>query len=62
MEQRYFSIADAAGYLGLTEGAVRKMTERRLIPFARLGKRRTIRLDRLELDKWVTRNTTKAAS
>jgi excisionase family DNA binding protein len=59
MTARLMPIREAAGYLGLTEGALRKLVERRGIPFVRIGKR-AIRLDVRELDRWIADNTSPA--
>ncbi len=48
---RYGGLAEAAAYLGKTDKAVRKLVERRAVPFRRAGKRLVFDLE--ELDLWV---------
>ena len=49
--RRYVSLSEAAAYLGRTEKALRKLVERRAVPFRRGGKR--LVFDLVELDGWV---------
>ena len=48
---RYAPLREAAVYLGRTEKALRKLVERRAVPFRRAGKRLVFDIE--ELDKWV---------
>ena len=48
---RYVALAEAAAYLGRTEKALRKLVERRAVPFRKAGKR--LVFDVVELDRWV---------
>ncbi len=48
MAQQYFSIAQGAEYLGLTEKAFRKWLERGRIPYRKLGRRVLIPRNDLE--------------
>ena len=49
--RRFVSLREAAIYLGRTEKALRKLVERRAVPFRRAGKR--LVFDLAELDRWV---------
>jgi len=49
--RRYVSLPEAASYLGKTEKALRKLIERRAVPFRKAGKR--LVFDVVELDCWV---------
>jgi excisionase family DNA binding protein len=49
--RRYVALSEAAAYLGRTEKALRKLVERRAIPFRRAGRR--LIFDLVELDRWV---------
>ena len=50
---RYVALREAAVYLGCTEKALRKLVERRSVPFRRAGRR--LIFDLAELDDWVGR-------
>ena len=49
--RRYAELSEAASYLGKTPKALRKLVERRAVPFRRAGKR--LVFDLAELDRWV---------
>jgi excisionase family DNA binding protein len=49
--RRYMSFKEAAHYLGHTDKALRKLVERRAVPFRRRGSR--LIFDAVELDAWV---------
>lgn len=51
--KRYFTLKEAAAYLGLTESALRTMVARRQIDFLKLGSR--IRFDINDLDDVLVR-------
>jgi len=55
VQQRFMDIHDASRYLGMTEKSLRYKVEARRLPFAKIGK--SIRFDRLELDRFIARNT-----
>ena len=54
IQQRYMSVEAAARYLGMSESALRYKLDVRRLPYAKIGK--TVRLDRLELDKFIAEN------
>lgn len=58
MARRLTDVAGIAEYLGLTEGAVRQLVQRRRIPFVRVG--RLLRFDLRVIDQWIETNTTEA--
>lgn len=60
MEARLIDVSAAAEYLGTTERHVRELVYTRRIDFVKAG--RLLRFDRRALDRWIERNTTKAAS
>ena len=49
----YLSVKDAAFYLGCTEGRVRKLVERRQIPFVQDGLGCRISFAVRDLDQWM---------
>jgi excisionase family DNA binding protein len=53
LDRRYVTLAEAAVYLGRTQKALRKLVERRAVPFRRAGRR--LVFDLHELDQWVGR-------
>jgi excisionase family DNA binding protein len=53
IEQRYLSVHEAALYLGVSEGGIRKWIRCGTIPYSRFNG--SIRFDRFELDKWGKR-------
>jgi excisionase family DNA binding protein len=53
LERRYVTLAEAAVYLGRTQKALRRLVERRAVPFHRAGRR--LVFDLHELDQWVGR-------
>lgn len=59
--RRLLDVPAAAEYLGTTPDALRKLVQRRQIPFMRQGKR-TLRFDIRQLDAWIADRTTQAAS
>lgn len=56
--RRLLTAAEAAEYLGRTEGAVRQLVYRREIPFVKQG--RVLRFDVRELDRWIDDHTVDA--
>jgi len=59
-EQRYMKIADAAAYMGMSEKTVRACIDSKpecIPPFSVLanptGKYRTIRFDKVDIDRWM---------
>lgn len=58
VQRRLLSPADAATYLGVTEGAIRKMAYRRQLPFVKRG--RSLQFDRVALDRWIDDHTVPA--
>lgn len=60
-DRRLLNVPAAADYLGTTPDAVRKLVQRRQIPFMRQGKR-ALRFDIRQLDAWISERTTQAAS
>lgn len=56
---RYFSVKQAAEYLGRTEKAIRHLVEDRKIPHIRIGRR--IQFDRDALDRWMQRHAKRGA-
>ncbi|MCD6327979.1 helix-turn-helix domain-containing protein [bacterium] len=53
--QRFMDVHDAAIYLGMSESALRYKLDVRRLPFCRIGK--SVRLDRIELDKFMSQNS-----
>ncbi len=51
MEQRFFSSAEAATFLGVSKPLIEKLVARKAIPSYKIGKRRLF--DREELVEWV---------
>jgi excisionase family DNA binding protein len=52
-QPEYMSVKDAATYLGCTDGRVRKLVERRQIPFTQDGPGCPVFLARCDLDRWM---------
>ena len=62
MEARYLSPESVVDYLSLPSvKALYGLVARKQIPFTRLGNR-TLRFDRVELELWLSRRTTKPRS
>src|SRR3954454_24800802 len=61
-ETEYLSVKDAGVYLGCTEGRVRKLIERRRIPFTQDGPGCRVFLSRRELDSWMSEAQTGGVS
>lgn len=59
VEQRLFTVAEAAVYLGMTEKALRGAMYRRDIPFVKRA--HAVRLDREQLDAWIAEHTVEVA-
>lgn len=51
MERRFYNAKDIACYLGVSEDAVRKWTQRGYIPFIKLGK--SLRFDMIKIEGWL---------
>ncbi len=54
VEKRYFSVEEAAIYSGYSDGALQKHIQRGHLPVSREGT--STRVDKLEIDKWMSRN------
>lgn len=55
VEQRYFSVPEAAQYLGTTVAHVRELIKRRAVPYTKVGQ--LVRFDRKALDAWLADHT-----
>lgn len=55
IEDPFFNIAEAAAYLGQTERWVRRQLEEGTLPRTKM--RRTVRLRKSGLDKWIAEHT-----
>lgn len=56
---RLLDVPGVASWLGLSEKQVRKAVEHGHIPVTRIGRR--VYFDIVEIDKWLRRNTERAA-
>lgn len=52
LETRYFGYAEAAAYIGVSVGTLRRMAESGKLRTYKVGER-LVRFDRLELDRFV---------
>lgn len=50
--ERWLSIREAASYLGMSVGFLRKAVRLRRVPFARVGSK-SLRFRRADLDRWL---------
>ncbi len=55
VQQRYLSVSAAAIYLGMSQSALRYKLALRRLAYCKVGK--TVRIDRLELDRFLSENT-----
>lgn len=56
LEKRWLNISEAAQFIGMSVGFMRKATRNRLVPHTRVGSK-SLRYDREALDVWLASNS-----
>lgn len=58
---RYVGLPEAAVYLGMSEQALKRLVQRRKVPFSQpAGPRTRLLFDLRKLDRWIEAHTTEA--
>jgi excisionase family DNA binding protein len=60
MDNRWVTINEAARYIGMSVGFIRKAVRNQAIPFCRVGSK-SLRFDRAALDSWMAASGDAAA-